>query len=300
MSETLVMTDEIQTVFAEDFAAKLTDRLDQVLPFEPMTGHYQPTALDLALISEEVIGARTRWKHLWDSIDQDKPEGGKLGKIFYSEKFYDEHYPDDNREDDMHLLADQKYVPQGIVVTPALLAKYGSNEAAVADSYDELHVPISERKWCHEQRITQAKAERYFTAARSFKDQLYEIGFIGEDEFLKQPLRSLGTAMAGALFDGEMLEHAVNLWDVYLEAEVGEVNFVGENPDVMEDTIEFLLEWTHDCFAFYKDHQEFPDQSAIHYDAIRPYDYLDDDFDEDEDQPRLNIDGQLSLLEEQT
>jgi hypothetical protein len=67
------------------------------------------------------------------------------------------------------------------------------------------------------------------------------------------------------LFDGEKLADAKQAWAEFLDQEIGAFDFVGENPDVMDDTIQGLLVWVNKRVAEYATSRTFSDQSRWHY-----------------------------------
>ncbi|MDQ3158954.1 MAG: hypothetical protein M3P98_02355 [bacterium] len=249
--------------FETEFAVELNQRLDEVLPFEP----YEPSRLDHALIAEEFLNAKVRWNHMWDVIDDEAITSNLVRDMRFCQ-IYKQFYPGASSFCDDRLLR-QEEQPNIITVGSWVLANYGSMQA----SNDEHSIGVATGEfnrslvvtYCLSMNMTQAQALTYLNSARIFMDELFEIDFISEDKLLKEPFITFGSGLVGAIFSDEEQAKVKADWAVFLKENIGKVNLLGENGEVLDDTVYYLTEWANICFTYYKALGSFPDQTKNYF-----------------------------------
>jgi hypothetical protein len=231
-------------VLTRELSGEIQAELDRVMPYT----RYEISALDMALMGEAVLEASARMNHVLEILEQERITSG-LERNIRGDKLYAELYPDETAQADLplfkslrkgglfqptwHMLHDHGSVAARERADVRFLAKYGYTGTQAIE-------------FCKDTKRTEAQATAYLSAAYEFTDTLFEIRFIGEDEQLKQPLIQLGVGIARALSIDCSID---KLWEEYLDSVIGNVDLLGEDGTVMEDTTAYLLDFATQWFA---------------------------------------------------
>lgn len=287
------MTYEQNKLFETEYvpASESVERAIESPLYEP----YQVTQEDRDLVMSAANQIVTRCEALFDAIDAEGIKG-RINRSIFAQKFYEANYPEIDQDADRIFmntcLETDENDARTVLLNPYALTLYGS-EAARQDILLNMSHGLSswaavEAKDFCEEYLGNETASDYLHAAKEFCDQMEEARFMHTDEVLRGPLSTLGVSIVAAYFPGN--ETVIQDWFAFIETADLTNAIIGENGDVMEDTLMISVKFVnrlvlayeatgvfYDAYAMgdkhfdseYEDGSDHDDPDALYFEAVR-------------------------------
>jgi hypothetical protein len=222
----------------------------------PLYQPYKVTDGDRTLIQNSAQEIVSRWDALLASVEASGITGS-LWQNIYADEFYKREFPDHELNNDRVFAQDAVTLNEDgtkhIKLSPYTLTTYGSEESKndpllmLRAKHPEPGLEVLE--FCATY-LGAENAEAYTKAASEFCDEMFEARFMGTDEVLRVPLNGFGKRAVSAYFPGN--EQALQDWEAFICVADLTAAIIGENADVMDDTLVIALRFVSGLILDYE------------------------------------------------
>lgn len=219
-------------------------------------------ALDWAILGEAVLEAQTRHTELVDGIEAREADLQRKLNVFEEHEtvraFYDNLPGKPVNDPDFLKLQDHRLLRgfRGALIDLRHTASAEfAGEPFAQLAHRQPNLAASLRTLANSERLPKQALDRLAAGTLCFKARLDDIRFISHDKVLFGPLLWLGNDLIEAYAASAHLRRTFSVtqmhngWARELTELIGKVNLVGENGEVMDDTVEYLFSWTQRSVA---------------------------------------------------